>query len=177
MEWHSLTPMSLSSLKTNCSDCQAAAPCGSSIHTRGSSTNMLIQAPAWRPHQAKSSNTWSLPRLSSSATPAAPPCPRPVLMISFKEWREVPSETFLFPKLVWKILYVGLLTMIPHLINPYNSLLQRLERQTLSFPTSLEGCGSHQHSFGWWKARPHCEVCGCKGGRRGLGKMISCYSA
>ena len=106
-----------------------------------------------------------------------PLCPRPVLMISFTEWREVPSETFLFPKLVWKILYVGLLTTIPHLTNSYNSLLQRLENQTLSFPTSLVSCGSHQHSFGWWKARPHCEVCGCKGGRRGLGKMISCYSA
>ena len=106
-----------------------------------------------------------------------PLCPHLVLMISFTEWREVPSKTFLFLKLVWKILYVGLLTTMSHLINLYNPLLQRLERQTLSFPTSLVSNGSHRHSSGWRKARPHSEVCGCKGGRRGLGKMISCYSA
>ena len=84
-----------------------------------------------------------------------PLCPHPVLMISFTEWRQVPSKTFLFPKLVWKILYVGLLATMPHLINPYNPLLQRLERQTLSFPTCLVSNGSHRHSSGRWKARPH----------------------
>lgn len=111
-----------------------------------------------------------------------PLCPHPVLMISFTEWREVPSETSLFPKLVWKILYVGLLTTVPHLINPYNPLLQRLESQTLSFPTSPVSCGSHRHSSGRWKAKTSLWGLWVWGRKEGAGKdgflllclMVSC---